>query len=152
MIEEMDVEGWDEIDVRQSHYAEATAPQRIGTTGLGPCIGLAIMDDAQARAWIVHAPNMVHSEDDLRGLLHYVARGEAAGWGIRVVLVGGDDGDEDHRIEVLRDRSCTERAVVELLPQASVKVQWGSLGRFMLAHDGKVWREQDRLPSFEPPA
>lgn len=141
VIDEFEAEGEDEIDVPMFAWSTATAPRRIGTTGLGPCIGIAILNDTSASARVLHSPNMRHAEDDLRRYLEGAIQGDQAGDLVRVILVGGDDNDPDVGNEVRADREFTLATVREFFGRQVVKVAWAQATNFMLEHLDGSWRD-----------
>lgn len=141
MINELEADDEDEIDVPMYAWAVAAAPRRIGTTGLGPCIGIAILNDTAGSAWVLHSPNMRHAEGDLRAFLENVAHGQQVGDLVRAVLVGGDDNDPDASSEVRADREFTLAVVSEYHDESRTRVAWAQAINFMLEYLDGSWRD-----------
>lgn len=149
MLGELDTEGLDEIDVDMFWHGEAVAPQIIGTVGLNGCIGIAVMNDSDGWAWVLHSPNLTNVDDQFRGLIAWIAAKYPAGEGLRIVLLGGDDSYPIERKSVRAARDLVETTVTARLPAADLHTDWGLLGRgFQLEHDGEAWRDLDGHPSF----
>jgi chemotaxis receptor (MCP) glutamine deamidase CheD len=53
-----------ETDVYMHRWSAVSAPNVVGTTGLNGCIGIAVLNDTRACAWVLHSPNMVHGDDE----------------------------------------------------------------------------------------
>ena len=142
MIEEQVDEGDDPIDVEMHHWASARAPRQIGTTGLAACIGIAIMDDEGARAWVLHSPNMRHGEDGLRSMLHEVCE-ECSGRGnLRIVVTGAFDREPRASKDLKADKKFTIDLLQTMFPNAPpAGAHWEIVEDFNLQHDHGTWKD-----------
>lgn len=149
MIEYQEASVDGETDVEMHRWSDVAAPSIIGTTGLSGCIGIAVLNDSTARAWVLHAPNMQHGEEGLRSMLCDVRDASAQSDVLRVVLAGGKDDDPVVRAEIEKDRAVTRIVLAEILPLATVVEAWG-LEDFFVEYEEEAWRETQGCPHFNP--
>lgn len=117
----------DVIEVSMWEWEEANAPERIRTTGMGPCIGIILYHPLKKRALVGHFPGVGDCPDPaLEMMLDEVPRRLQRLSNVKVYVGGGviDAGDDGDWITVSRE------AILKALRKAGFKdtqmtVEWG---------------------------
>lgn len=150
MIKYLENDDSDCVDVGMYQWSWVGESKEIKTMGLATCIGIAIMNDNQGLAWVLHAPNMTHHEDDLRDMLQDVLCRTSEPKHLRIVLCGGYLGDPNNRNQVTRDRCLTIQFLKEMFPETTAKEIWEEIEDFQLYFEEGAWREADAVSCFVP--
>lgn len=117
-------DAFSEIEVEQDAYASASPSERLSTLGLGPCIGIGIIDHVNKRGHLLHSSNVV----DGSILSDFLAEVDASSSRLEVHLAGGDTSEEDSREDVLAARTHVVQTLKERFPSSTLLEKWNPEG------------------------
>lgn len=120
-----------EITVDMNMCENAAAPQFLRTDGLGPCIGIGLIDLDTQHGYLVHAaaPAACDSADEFFGTI------QGCSQNVKILVAGGDaEKDASGETEVGKDRDYVLRRLGEIFPNAVLEVYWNP-------PDGSAWIE-----------
>ena len=76
------------IDVVQDDWDLASAPKRIGTSGISTCIAAAVLNHSQKTAWIAHGAGWSNTARDFTEMMEDASDTALPGDVIEIWLVG----------------------------------------------------------------
>ena len=126
----------------------ALAPDALKTVGAGPCIVVAILNETQGEAGLLHTPG-AQATGDLDSFLAAFARSE--GDSILVLITGGDTSVDRNGADVRGDRKYVQRRVQDAFPEAKIAVRWiyrRSCNVVVTTDPPSITREVELLPYY----
>lgn len=103
----------------------------VETDGVGPCIGVAIINHSRGWTGVLHADNLDNKDELLRDFLAGAKANTGGGDELEIWIGGGDATDPDIRQQVLAARANAWSLLTQSFPGAPQPV-WNDAGNYML--------------------
>ena len=121
-------------------WHSATAPNWLTTLGVSTCIAVAIADNENQMAWLIHSPTFGHETKPLELMFAEAASKRPSGAGLNIWVFGGVAADADCEDEAILAQEAVESLVSRSLPEADVCYRWRESGNVQVIFRNKVWR------------
>lgn len=137
------------VDVAQADCGFAEAPDRIGSSGMGPCIAAAVLNHTAGKAWVCHESGWSVNSALLDEMLDEARAASHQTDEITLWLIGGciNDDQEADVVEMTRaDRSIAHERARQRFSAATIKTNFSDDPGVMsisvgFEYDGRRWVE-----------